>query len=143
MNELMSKETITSKELLEQINIFRQQDGKKELRHDILLRTIRDEFEEEINAHKIVDVKYKDKKGEERPMYVLTLSQAKQVLVRESKFVRKAVIKYIEELEEQIKQQANVPQLSYDEQMMIKAFREITDGDMIGYSRNVQRVWKN
>ena len=137
MNELMSKETITSKELLEQINIFRQQDGKKELRHDILLRTIRDEFEEEFNAHKIVDVKYKDKKGEERPMYVLTLSQAKQVLVRESKFVRKAVIKYIEELEEQIKQQANVPQLSYDEQMMIKAFREITHGDMIGYSRNV------
>lgn len=34
-------------------------------------------------------------------MFVLTLSQAKQVLVRESKFVRKHVIAYIEELEKQ------------------------------------------
>lgn len=137
MNELMSKETITSKELLEQINIFRQQDGKSKLEHKTLLRTIRDEFEEEITEYKIVLSEYKDSTGRKLPMYVLTLSQAKQVLVRESKFVRKAVIKYIEELEEQIKQQANVPQLSYDEQMMIKAFREITDGNMIGYSRNV------
>ena len=137
MNELMSKETITSKELLEQINIFRQQDGKSKLEHKTLLRTIRDEFEEEITEYKIVLSEYKDSTGRKLPMYVLTLSQAKQVLVRESKFVRKAVIKYIEELEEQIKQQENVPQLSYDEQMMIKAFREITDGNMIGYSRNV------
>ena len=137
MNELLSKETITSKELLEQINIFRQQDGKSKLEHKTLLRTIRDEFEEEITEYKIVLSEYKDSTGRKLPMYVLTLSQAKQVLVRESKFVRKAVIKYIEELEEQIKQQANVPQLSYDEQMMIKAFREITDGNMIGYSRNV------
>lgn len=29
-------------------------------------------------------------------MFILTLSQAKQVLVRESKYVRKAVIHYIE-----------------------------------------------
>lgn len=46
-------------------------------------------------------VDYKDKKGEKRPMFILTLSQAKQVLVRESKFVRKHVIAYIEELEKQ------------------------------------------
>lgn len=32
-------------------------------------------------------------------MYILTLNQGKQVLVRESKFVRKAVIEYIEKLE--------------------------------------------
>lgn len=33
-------------------------------------------------------------------MFILTLSQSKQVLVRESKFVRKHVISYIEKLEE-------------------------------------------
>jgi anti-repressor protein len=32
-------------------------------------------------------------------MFNLTISQAKQVLVRESKFVRKAIISYLEELE--------------------------------------------
>lgn len=81
MNELMSKEMITSKELLEQINIFREQDGKKELRHDTLLRTIRDEFEEEIGLHKIVASEYINSQGKKQPMYVLTLSQAKLIVL--------------------------------------------------------------
>lgn len=106
MNDLMvreKKEEITSLELVEQINVFRKQEGKKtELQHFNLLAVIRDEFEEEINALKIQAVEYRDKKGELRPMYILTLNQAKQVLMRESKFVRKAVIHYIEELEKQL-----------------------------------------
>lgn len=97
------KDTITSLELVEQINIFRRQEGKKkDLRHDTLLNIIRDEFEEEINVQKILEVKYTDKKGELRPMYILTLDQAKQILMRESKFVRRAIIHYIEELERQV-----------------------------------------
>lgn len=36
-------------------------------------------------------------------MYTLTLNQAKQVLLRESKFVRRAVIHYIERLENALK----------------------------------------
>lgn len=111
----MSKETITSLELCKQINIFREQEGRSELEHSKLLRTIRDEFEEEINEYKIGLVKYKDKKGEERPMFVLTLSQAKQVLVRESKAVRKAVIHYIEELEEALR----IPKLTQEERMLV------------------------
>ena len=78
-----NKNTLTSLELLEQINFFRNDiEGKKPLAHKTLMRNIRDEFEEEINGNKIVPVTYKDKKGEERPMFELTLSQAKQVLVR-------------------------------------------------------------
>ena len=115
MNELMSKETITSLELCKQINIFREQEGRSELKHKTLLEVIRDEFEDEINEQKILPVKYKDKKGEERPMFVLTLSQAKQVLVRESKAVRKAVIHYIEELEEALR----IPKLTQEERMLV------------------------
>lgn len=92
MQNLMvqNKNQITSLELLEQINFFRNQEGNRaELQHYDLLKIIRDEFEEEINEGKISAVTYKDKKGEERPMFELTPSQAKQVLVRESKFVRK------------------------------------------------------
>ena len=39
----------------------------------------------------------------EDPYYILTLSQAKQVLLRESKFVRKHVLAYIEQLENALK----------------------------------------
>lgn len=48
--------------------------------------------------------KYLDEKGEKRDMYVLPLEKAKQVLMRESKFVRKAVIEYIDYLENQNRQ---------------------------------------
>ena len=117
MKELMTKEnkeTITSLELVEQINLFRSKENNRaELQHRDLLKVIRDEFSEEINEGKISPVTYKDRKNEDRPMYVLTFSQAKQVLVRESKVVRKAVIRYLEELEKQIeirKQQYKLPQ---------------------------------
>lgn len=104
-----NKETITSLELVEQINLFRSKDGNKnELRHDNLLQIIRDEFEEEISLLKIQESKYKNERGREYPMFILTFNQAKQVLVRESKAVRKAVIKYLEDLENRLRY--NLPQ---------------------------------
>jgi phage antirepressor YoqD-like protein len=99
-----NQDQITSLELVKQINLFRDKEGNRsELRHNDLLKIIRDEFEDEINEGKISHVTYKDKKGELRPMFELTISQAKQVLLRESKFVRKAVVHYLEELEEKVK----------------------------------------
>lgn len=101
--EKRNKDAIISLELVNQINLFRSKDGNKnELRHDNLLQIIRDEFSEEISLLKIQESKYKNIRGKEYPMFILTFSQAKQVLVRESKAVRKAVIKYLEELEKQL-----------------------------------------
>lgn len=100
LEKIINKDTITSLELLEQINFFREKEGKKRpLQHKTLLNIIRDELEEEINEQKILPVNYIDKKGEDRPMYILPLEQAKQVLMRESKFVRRSVINYIKNLE--------------------------------------------
>lgn len=93
---------ISSLVLCEQINIFRQVDGKSELGHNDLLKVIRDEFEEEISLGKISQREYLNSRGQKYPMYELTTSQAKQVLVRESKTVRKAVIAYIEKLEKSL-----------------------------------------
>ena len=60
---IMNKQTITSLELLEQINFFREKEEKKKtLQHKTLLNIIRDEFEEEINEQKILPVTYTDKK---------------------------------------------------------------------------------
>ena len=139
MNELRNKESITSKELLEQVNFFREKEyefkakngtlteaekkrGKfVELEHKDLLKVIRDEFEEEIDGGKISPMSYKDTYSREQTMFILTLKQAKQVLLRESKFVRKAVIEYIEKLEEQVKNPFK--NLSF-QQMMIMTLQE-------------------
>lgn len=154
--EFLSKESINSKELLKQINIFREMEYKEkeannilteaqkkrghyiELRHDNLLRTIRDEFNIQDNRLNFEEVKrgntvnknavneqnilpvenkiiptsvngifetsYKDDKGELRPMFILTIDQAKQVLLRESKIVRRKVIEYLNLLEKRIRQ---------------------------------------
>ncbi|MCL4580272.1 hypothetical protein YWH7199_01750 [Fusobacterium nucleatum YWH7199] len=143
--EFLSKESINSKELLKQINYFRKLEYQEkkdkglltvaqnkrghyiELRHDNLLRTIRDEFNIQDNHLNFEEVKrgnavnknavknnnhykgpiettYKDDKGELRPMFILTIDQAKQVLMRESKVVRKAVIRYLNLLEKRIRE---------------------------------------
>lgn len=94
------KKTITSLELVEQINLFRKEEGKEtELRHDTMLSIIRDEFEEEISLQKILESKYKNERGREYPMFELTIAQGKQVLLRESKFVRKRVVEWLERFE--------------------------------------------
>ena len=110
ITDINNKTEWTSVELVDVINHFRAIDGKKTmLQHKTLLEIIRDEFSEEINEQKFLPVNfYTDKKGEQRPMYKLSKSQAKQILVRESKAVRRAVIKLLEYLEQNNKHNLNV-----------------------------------
>lgn len=102
ITDINNKTEWTSVELVDVINHFRTLDGKKnKLLHKNLLALIQDEFSEEINGLNFQPVNfYMDKKGEQRPMYNLSNSQAKQILVRESKVVRRAVIKLLEYLEQ-------------------------------------------
>ena len=121
--ELMeNKEMITSRELLEKINEFREKEYQEKakagllteketlsgryakLRHNDLLKIIRKEFKNKIAQGKISLSKYLDKNNREREMFELTLSQSKQVLLRESATVREKVIEYIEYLENQNRQ---------------------------------------
>jgi len=175
--EFLSKESINSKELLKQINYFREVEYKEkeasntlteaqkkrghyiELQHNDLLKIIRDEFDiqvgqgnfsqtsdefniqvnegkislvkneeidqlnfeemlkgrlnfEETSKDKIIPTSvegifvstYIDKWNRQQPMLILTIDQAKQVLLRESKVVRKAVIQYLNLLEKRIRE---------------------------------------
>lgn len=140
--EFLSKESINSKELLKQINYFREIEYKEkeannilteaqkkrghyiELRHDKLLDIIRDELNIKIDLPKIMETlkekeqlnfepiyidgifisTYIDKWNRQQPMFILTIDQAKQVLMRESKVVRKAVIQYLNLLEKRIRE---------------------------------------
>ena len=122
MKDLLKENEITSLDLLKEINLFREQEyyykidnnlslnkveernGKyTELRHDTLLSIIRDEFEEEISSQNILETTYLHPQNKQKYiMFILTLEQAKQVLMRESKYVRKGVIAYIKTLEEKV-----------------------------------------
>lgn len=170
--EFLSKESINSKELLKQINYFREIEYKEkeanntlteaqnkrghyiELQHNDLLKIIRDEFDIQVgqgnfsqtsdefniqdnhlnfeavkrgnavnknavNEQNILPVKnkiiptsvegifistYIDEWNRQQPMFILTIDQAKQVLMRESKVVRKAVIRYLNLLEKRIRE---------------------------------------
>ncbi len=129
MTQLTKKESMTSLELLKEINFFRKKEREengndsrllKDCSHDNLLKTIREEFSEEIGVVELNESKYYSN-GKEYPMFVLTLSQAKQVLLKESKYVRKAVLKYIENLEEQLKKPLSV------EEMIIKQAQSVLE----------------
>ena len=102
MKALANKETVTSRELLEQINMFREQEGKSKLENYDLKKIIRKELEKDFNAGNISHIKQKDSRGREQDLYILTFSQGKRVLLRESPTVRQAVIEYIDKLESAI-----------------------------------------
>jgi len=136
--EFLSKESINSKELLKQINIFREMEYKEreasntlteaekkrghytKLRHDTLLNIIKSEFNLKIDLQSILEMlkekekpiyidgifisTYKDKYDREQIMFILTIDQAKQVLLRESRLVRRKVIEYLNLLEKKIRQ---------------------------------------
>lgn len=124
MNEIIieKKDKITSLEIVAEINRYRKEEGNRtNLQHKDLLKIIREEFSEEIGEGKISPTSYKDQWNREQPMFILTLSQARQVLVRESKYVRKSVIHFLETLEEKIKNPfANLS----IQQMMIATLQE-------------------
>lgn len=104
MNELQNKNDFTSLELVDLINRFRTEEGNRsELSHNDFLKVLRDEFDEEIGQGNISYTPYTHPQNKQKyPMYILNLSQSRQVLVRESKFVRKAVIAYIDKLENEL-----------------------------------------
>lgn len=140
-------DNMTSLELVKQINHFRSLIGKPDLRHKDLLNIIRDEFEEEISQRKISPSDYRSSRGKVYPMFNLTISQAKQVLVRESKQVRRAVIKYLESLEQQL-QQRSEPQiqpqtLEITNKAIIKHLINLDDTErkeVVNYIQNLDKI---
>ena len=160
--EMMKKnETITSIELVNKINELREKEyqekakagtlTKKEnlsgryskLRHNDLLKIIRKEFKNKIAQGNISLSKYLDKNNREREMFVLTLSQAKQVLLRESATVREKVIDYIEHLENELKKALERERLQV--RVMGKALRNLetsTIQRLLEYGNVPKEKWK-
>ena len=89
--------------LVEQINVFREIEGnRKVLLHKSLITKIEKEFEEEIAEQKFLPSSYLANNGKKEKCYELDYKQSVQMLVSESKTVRKAIINRLEELEKQV-----------------------------------------
>jgi len=100
-----NEKTFTSLFLVEQINEFRNLEGNRSmLLHKSLLTKIESEFAEEITEQKILPSKYKDKSGKENKMYELTYEQSLQLLMSESKAVRKGVIEVLKAQQKRIEE---------------------------------------
>lgn len=92
---------VTSLELVDQINILRKAVGKKsELKHRNLLATISSEFPNCLKTGEVtlIPITRELPNGgyKNDPVYELNMTQAKQVLLRESAPIRKIVMNYLE-----------------------------------------------
>lgn len=99
MNELVAKETMTSKEIADIT-------GKQ---HAHVMRDIRGLLEQGVNESNFGLVEYKDAKGENRPMYVLTKKGCLILASGYDAVLREKIINRWEELEMKEKQKFQVP----------------------------------
>ena len=105
--------------LVEQINIFRKQEKKQELLHKNLLAKIESEFEDEIGGQNFQPTSYLDKSNRNSKMYELDFKQSLQILMSESKTVRKKVIIVLKEQQEKINELTKPKQLSVKDILLL------------------------
>lgn len=104
MNQLInmtSSQTMTSKELVEVINVIRKQEGNDiEIEHSDLMRRIRG-LEQYLPARSVTGDKYLGKNGQIQPMLLLTKEASLLTVSSESPKINLAIIRRWQELEAQ------------------------------------------
>ena len=149
MNELVTKigkepkETITSLELLEQINLIRTGIGKKEIQHYDLTKIIRREFKHEIDTGKISCISYRDNMNRKQKNYILSFSLARVIATKQGREIQRAVFDYIERLENELKNALERERLQV--RAMGKALRNLetsTIQRLLEYGNIPKEKWK-
>ena len=116
---------ITSVELVEIINTFRQEEGKSELQHNDFMKKIRRELEtlKTLGLEgegNISLTSYVDTQGKERPCFYLDKDGMLMMLNSESTLVRFKTVKYIDELEKQLKE--TKPSLTREQELVLAIY---------------------
>lgn len=147
MNELMNKELrMTSVEVVEMINQFRELEGNKSLLlHKTLLEKIRKEIEtlekiSIINQHNFLPAEYKDKKGESRLCFSLNRDGIIQICMSESTLVRYKTVDYINSLETQVTSQISskeLEKLSKDLEE-VKQYYRLPHSEKINFNKRIK-----
>lgn len=91
------------------------------MEHKSLLAIIREEFDEEIGRQDILQSSYINSQNKRQPMFELTLKQARQILMRESKFVRRSVLEWVDSLEEALNSQYPQVPTTFREALLLAA----------------------
>lgn len=145
---LRIKDTITSLELLEIINKFREKENLPITTHSDLLIIIETELtginrKTPANQRQkwrvcfgadtpeisklledkgvIITTYIHEQNKQKYPMYILTLNLAKRCLLRESRIVREQVLEYIERLENRVKELESKPREMTPEEMLSRS----------------------
>lgn len=140
---------MTSLELTELINKFRQEEGKGAKDHSDYLKVIRKEVEtlEKLGISNegnfsLVKKGYKDKKGEWRPCYMLSKFGIMTLLNRESALVRYKTQQYITELEKRNAELSNAVNINLDNRVMLKLIEtlDIMQGKLDSISTEIDSI---
>lgn len=124
LQQINSEKLFTSKYLVEQINLFRKEEGNGvEVEHSDLLKKIQKEFDEEIGQGKISPTSYLDASNRQSKCYELNFEQSLQILMSESKTVRKRCVDVMKEQQKQI-EELKKPKLPTDYLSALKALVE-------------------
>lgn len=150
MNELLGgdqTQKFTSIYLVEQINLFRKEESSKsELRHSDFLKKIEKEFEEEIAERKIsfcLITKELEVGSTRLKVYELNFEQSLQILMSESKFVRKAVIEVLKKQQEQIEALKPKTPITYKEALLELIRIEEEKEQLLLENKNLNTVLDN
>lgn len=127
---------ITSVELTQLINQFRQEEGNtSEKEHSDLMKSIRKEIEilsqVGIAQGNFSPGSYTDKQKQERPCYFMNKAGALQMLNKESAVVRYKTVQYIEKLEkEKSSQRIDTSQLSPQLQLLNQMMQSMVQSEL-------------
>jgi len=136
-----NNENVSSVYLVEQINLFRgQENNEKVLLHKSLLAKIESEFFEEISQQNILPSTYLANNGKNEKCYYLDFEQSLQLLMSESKTVRKKCVNVIvsqkkqstpnipKSFSEALLLASNLQQQLEEQAPKIKVFDRVLDG---------------
>lgn len=131
-------EARTTKEICDAINAERGAQGVTVLlQHGDFLKKVRDEFEEEIGQGNIPASYYLNSQNKQQPCYLLSQEQTLQILMLESRKIRRRVVDRLKFLERNQKQAVAIPNFS-DPAAAARAWAEQYEARLIAESTKAE-----
>ena len=119
---LQINQTITTLQLRDQINKFREEAGENPIRNNHFIGRVEDELDGDLPTTKFLQ---SSKGGEPAKYYELTKDQCLLVGMRESKIVRRKVLAWINKAKDALKEETSVMRKLDEAMLLMKQDKEI------------------
>jgi phage antirepressor YoqD-like protein len=131
----------SSRFLVEQINIFRKEEGNRaEIVHSDLLKKIEREFNEELAEGNISFGSYLDLNNQSRKQYDLTFEYSLQLIMSESKTVRKRCVEIMKAQQTQLQTFFNIPKTFSEALLLAGKQQEVIEKQALLIEGQVPKV---